>query len=129
MPDDFLQATILIAGLWSKGSCPSGSWIDAVGRRGAAYRRTVRVGYQYKANIMGSVYAAQSAINLTRTVVQTVATKQMRRMERWKTAGEEKQFGICCAKQYLWGSPGVGEEGWKPMQFDTYEEVASVAES
>lgn len=28
-----------------------------------------------RANLMGSVYAAQSAINLTRTVVQTVATK------------------------------------------------------
>lgn len=49
-----------------------------------------------------------------------------------KTAGEEKQFGIwavrssasICGAAQAWA-----KKDGKPMQFDTYEEAASVAES
>lgn len=72
----FLQATMLIAGLMilSKNALLGLGIMLAAGE-------VPRIAGQFgldtstRANLMGSVYAAQSAINLTRTVVQTVATK------------------------------------------------------
>ena len=72
----FLQATMLIAGLLvlrDKALLGLGLMLAA----GEVPRIAGQFGLDTgtRANIMGSVYAAQSAINLTRTVVQTVATK------------------------------------------------------
>ena len=72
----FLQATILIAGMMvlSKNALLGLGLMLAAGE-------VPRIAGQFgldtstRANLMGSVYAAQSAINLSRTVVQAVAAK------------------------------------------------------
>ena len=72
----FLQATILVVGLMvlqDHALLGLGLMLSA----GEVPRIAGQFGLDTstRANIMGSVYAAQSAINLTRTVVQTVAAK------------------------------------------------------
>lgn len=72
----FLQATMLIAGLLilqDHALLGLGLMLSA----GEVPRIAGQFGLDTstRANIMGSVYAAQSAVNLTRTVVQTVAAK------------------------------------------------------
>ena len=70
----FLQATMLIAGLMvlSKNA-PSGSGDYAGGRGCAGIAGQFGLDTSTRANLMGSVYAAQSAVNLTRTIVQAAA--------------------------------------------------------
>lgn len=70
----FLQATMLIAGLMvlSKNALLGLGIMLAAGE-------VPRIAGQFgldtstRANLMGSVYAAQSAVNLTRTIVQAAA--------------------------------------------------------
>lgn len=87
----FLQATVLIAGLMvvkDQALLGLGLMLSA----GEIPRIAGQFGLETgtKANVMGAVYAAQGAMNLTRTVVQVVS-----KLERTVKDGTQ-QTGVYC---------------------------------
>ena len=71
----FLQATVLVAGLMVvKDQALFGAGTDAYQpEKFRVLRGSSGLDTTTRANVMGAVYAAQGAVNLTRTIVQTVA--------------------------------------------------------
>ncbi|MFQ9704465.1 MAG: conjugal transfer protein TrbL family protein [Enterocloster clostridioformis] len=70
----FYRATVLVAGLMVvKDQALLGLGLMLSAGEIPRIAGAVRSGYHHRANVMGAVYAAQGAVNLTRTIVQTVA--------------------------------------------------------